>query len=191
MLDLGLTFRDLWPLWAMFVVAVVIVTVQELIRSWGRARRRRHRQEEKRVKQKRLPAVGRFEDIDSLSGEDFERLLARLFYRKGYQVEFTPRTEDYGVDLILCKDNRRIAVQAKRYSPDRKITNKQVRELAGGRDYYGCQVGLLITTSYFTAPAKEQAKVNDIVLWDRDRLARELKWLRGELYGTQSKTGSE
>lgn len=55
-------------------------------------------------------------ELDSLSGVEFEEFLAGLFRAQGYAVELTPATGDYGADLILSKDGRRIAVQAKRYA---------------------------------------------------------------------------
>ena len=46
---------------------------------------------------------------------EFEEFLAGLFRAQGYTAELTSTTGDYGADLILSKDGRCIAVQAKRY----------------------------------------------------------------------------
>ncbi|MCY0900224.1 MAG: restriction endonuclease [Firmicutes bacterium] len=51
-----------------------------------------------------------------MSGVAFERRLAVLFQDRGYYVETTPTTGDYGADLILTNGSERIIVQAKRYS---------------------------------------------------------------------------
>lgn len=54
-------------------------------------------------------------ELDQLTGVEFEEFLAGLFRAQGYAAELTPTTGGYGADLILSKDGRRIAVQAKRY----------------------------------------------------------------------------
>lgn len=54
----------------------------------------------------------KFEDFDPF---DFEDFVAQLFRDNGFRVEQTPRTRDYGADLIVEKDDERIAVQIKRH----------------------------------------------------------------------------
>ena len=48
-----------------------------------------------------------------MTGKDFESTLSDIYKRLGYSV-LTPLTQDFGVDLILQKQNLKIAVQAKR-----------------------------------------------------------------------------
>jgi restriction system protein len=54
-------------------------------------------------------------DIDTMKGEEFEQYLIHFFLNKGYKVRTTPKSGDFGADLILEKDRKRIVVQAKRY----------------------------------------------------------------------------
>ncbi len=55
-------------------------------------------------------------DIDKMDGIQFEHYLKLLFSTQGYKVEVTRAAGDYGADLILRKDNKKIVVQAKRYA---------------------------------------------------------------------------
>ncbi|CCC86394.1 hypothetical protein PPM_p0244 (plasmid) [Paenibacillus polymyxa M1] len=75
-------------------------------------------------------------DIDQLGGLEFEFFLKKLFERKGYQVELTKGSGDQGVDLILYQGRRRIAVQAKRYSPSQRVGVTAVQEVCTGKIFY-------------------------------------------------------
>ena len=55
------------------------------------------------------------QQIDKMSGVEFEEYLMRLFEKLGYRVTLTKRSNDYGADLIMKKDEKTIIVQAKRY----------------------------------------------------------------------------
>lgn len=112
--------------------------------------------------------------VDVMSGEEFEGFLKAHFEKLGYKVKLTPKTADYGADLILTKGKEKIAVQAKRYSD--KVSNKAVQEVVGAIPYYdkACtgMKGMVITNSYFTANAVTQARACGVTLWDRDDLRK-------------------
>ncbi len=74
----------------------------------------RHKQNEHERWQQHYGSL-HVKEITQLTGTDFEDYLSRLFKSHGYHVETTPKTGDYGADLILLKDKQRIAVQAKRW----------------------------------------------------------------------------
>ena len=52
--------------------------------------------------------------IDNMTGEEFEDYLKTHFECMGYKVETTPRSGDYGADLIVSKLGQRIVIQAKK-----------------------------------------------------------------------------
>ncbi|QFT88081.1 Restriction endonuclease [Bacillus sp. THAF10] len=108
--------------------------------------------------------------IDSMSGQDFELLLKRHFEGEGFKVTLTPLSGDQGVDLILQKDWRRIAVQCKRYSMKNRVGNSAIQEVATGKLYYDCTECWVITTSYFTSHARNLADKVGVRLIDRDIL---------------------
>jgi restriction system protein len=94
-------------------------------------------------------------ELDQLSGVEFEDFLAGLFRAQGYSAEHTPTTGDYGADLILSKDGKRIAVQAKRYVGSVGVA--AVQEALSGQAYYQCHAAWVITTGTFTINALELA----------------------------------
>ncbi len=108
--------------------------------------------------------------IDHMTGEEFEALLAAQFRQKGYQAEMTPKSKDYGADLVMRREKKKIVVQAKRYSG--KVGIKAVQEVIGAREYYGADLAIVCTNSFFTSSAKNLAKECHVVLIDRERFCR-------------------
>jgi restriction system protein len=117
--------------------------------------------------QKELERSGIF-DVDQMSGPEFERYLATLFSRLGYQVTHVGRQGDYGADLVIDDDRIRVAVQAKRWRGPVGIN--AVREAMGARAYYRCQGALVVTNSAFTHAARRQATASGVDLWGRGEL---------------------
>lgn len=110
--------------------------------------------------------------IDSMSGEAFEEYLKAHLEERGYKVSLTPKSGDYGVDLICKKDKEKIAIQAKRYS-NHYVGVDAVQQVMAGKVYYKCDRAIVITNSRYTNNAYELAKNDDVELWDRDRLKKE------------------
>jgi restriction system protein len=106
--------------------------------------------------------------IDEMKGEEFEELIATCFRRIGYHVENTPRTNDFGADLILVKNRQKTVVQVKRYK--KNVGSTAVQEVVAALPYYRATLGLVVTNSAYTASAKKLAQANNITLWDRSHL---------------------
>ena len=116
-------------------------------------------------KRRRIPAA----DMDEMEGHDFEYYCADLLQEQGFiDVEVTPGSGDYGVDILAEKDGVTYAIQCKCYSEP--VGVKAVQEAYAGRDYYDRMVGVVMTNQYFTAPAVEAARKLKIMLWDRGYL---------------------
>ena len=109
-------------------------------------------------------------ELDQLSGTEFEAFLAGLFRTQGYAAELTPTTGDYGADLILVKDGKRIAVQAKRYLGSVGVS--AVQEALSGQAYYQCDMAWVITTGAFTTNALELAKKSGVKLIGRSDIGK-------------------
>lgn len=106
--------------------------------------------------------------IDNLSGIEFEEYLMKLFENLGYNVCITPASNDYGADLVISKNNDRTVVQAKRYNSSVGVS--AIQEVVSSKSYYQANKCMVVTNNYFTPNAVELAKVNDVELWDRDKL---------------------
>ena len=107
------------------------------------------------------------EFFDDMEGAEFENYCAELLEAKGFEnVELTPGSHDYGIDIVADRDGISYAIQCKCYSDN--IGIKAVQEAYAGRDYYKSMVGVVMTNQYFTKSAREFAEKLNIVLWDGD-----------------------
>jgi restriction system protein len=108
-----------------------------------------------------------------LSPFEFEKYVAQLFKEKGYVVDVTSKSGDFGADVLAGKGGKTIAIQVKKQRGN--IGVKDVNHLIGSLHYYGADKGVLVTTSDFTKPAMEMARKAPIELWDRARLNNEIR----------------
>lgn len=115
----------------------------------------------------RLVASG-INDVEKMTGKEFEIFLLGRFRLQGYKSRLTAEVGDYGTDLILEKDGRRIAAQVKRWK--RTVGVEAVQQIAAGMKHYNADEGMVITNSHFTANARTLAKSNGVELWDKERL---------------------
>ena len=110
----------------------------------------------------------RIEEVDKMSGEEFEQFLGAFFKRRGYKVSYTAQSGDYGADLILKDGREIIVVQVKRYSGT--VGVKAVQEIIGAVRMYKASEAWVVTNNYFTKQAINLADMNDVYLIDRDQL---------------------
>jgi len=123
-------------------------------------------------------------DIDSLSGENFERLVYLYFEDKGYKPETTPKSGDHGVDLVITdpEDGYKIAIQCKRYKSTVSIGNSDLIKLEGGKKFYRCHGTMFITTSSYTQKAKEFADSTKMETWNRLHVFDKIdKWRKNKI----------
>ena len=107
--------------------------------------------------------------IDSMTGEEFEILCAKLLAENGFsQVQLTQLTGDRGIDITASKDGVKYAFQCKRYTGG--VGNAAVQEAYSGKSLYDADVAVVLTNSYFTEQAKRDAERLRVRLWDRDKL---------------------
>ncbi|ALC92668.1 restriction endonuclease [Bacillus sp. FJAT-18017] len=117
-------------------------------------------------------------EVDKMSGTIFEEYLQALLKTKGYYVQLTPATGDYGADLILSAKGKKIIVQAKRYK--KNVGVKAVQEIASAKSHYKADECWVITNSFFTEQARKLAKSNQVRLVDRKQL---MVWMLQENKG--------
>ena len=109
-----------------------------------------------------------FDEIDNLTGIEFEELLSTYYKSLGYTVEDTPKVSDYGADLILTKNGKRYVLQAKRYKE--KVGVKAVQEVVASKAHYNATGAIVATNNFYTQNAWNLAKENHVFLIDRAKL---------------------
>jgi restriction system protein len=119
------------------------------------------------LKREKLRKSG-MQEIDKMDGIQFEYYLKELFKSQGYIVEVTKASGDFGADLILKSKEKKIVVQAKRYTNNVGI--KAVQEISAAMKYYNAHECWVVTNSYFTKAAEKLASTVGVRLIDRNEL---------------------
>lgn len=114
--------------------------------------------------------VNSMNQIDKMTGEQFEIYCKGLFEKQGYRVSTTKRSGDFGADLILESNRKKIVVQVKRFKNNVGIS--AIQEVVSALPVYKGQEAWVITNSYFTSAAIQLAKANNVRLLNRDDLLR-------------------
>jgi restriction system protein len=149
--------KTLLPLWGPLVALLILKAAYKwVIAPWLR----------------RIGRLPDFDRLNSMSGIEFERALRQIFERDGWRVELTPRSGDFGADLVLSKPGKRLVVQAKRWR--RPVGIRAVQEALGARDRYRADEAWVVTQSTFSRAARAQAEASRVTLKDGEWLASEI-----------------
>ena len=105
--------------------------------------------------------------ISQKRGEEFESELTDKLIAKGYEVLATPRSGDYGVDIIVKTERHRTAIQAKLQAKSGdKVGVKAVMEAYAGGHFYDCDQFAVVSKTGFTENAITMAKKLGVMLCD-------------------------
>lgn len=121
--------------------------------------------------------------IRSAPPDFFERVIVNLLLGMGFGGSVSDagraigRSGDDGVDGVIDQDALgldRVYVQAKRYADGNNVGASAIRDFFGSLDRHKATKGIFVTTSAFSASARETAEFlsKRIVLIDADQLAR-------------------
>ncbi|MBA4420015.1 MAG: hypothetical protein C0391_02595 [Anaerolinea sp.] len=112
------------------------------------------------------------DEIDLMTGLEFEVFIGELFNKMGYKVEITKATGDQGIDVIALKNASKLGIQTKCFSST--VGNSAIQEAVTGIAFYNLNKAIVVTNQYFTDSAKALAKANNVVLWDRNLLKEKI-----------------
>ncbi len=107
----------------------------------------------------------KIDDIDLMTGLEFEEFISNMFIRLGYVVTTTKATGDQGIDIIAEKGLDKIGIQTKCYSST--VSNSAIQEVVAGKNHYNCNKAIVVTNNTFTQSAINLSRSNDVILWDR------------------------
>lgn len=127
--------------------------------------------------------VRSFEDLQKLTGAEFERLIASLFNRDGYKVSFCGGSGNSGIDMVLEMGGSKDVIRCIRCKAN--IGPPVVREFHKSMVQEEAKHGFVVSTASFTHSAKEFADGKPITLIDGHYLLAWLSWtaLTGEHAG--------
>lgn len=136
-------------------------------------RRRNAQREEARFRVQQAQRLG---TLLTVSGAEFESIVAELFRALGYgAVERIGGSGDLGIDLTATDpDGLVVIIQCKRYGRGQKVGSPAVQSLMGAVVNRGADRGIFVTTSSFTTPARRHAETAriPITLIDGDAITR-------------------
>lgn len=92
----------------------------------------------------------------------FENLVGLIYELLGFPVKVTQRARDWGADVLVFhpstfSDRVFRAIQVKRYSPTNKVGLAEVQRMKGVLADFHASTAEIVTSSWFTAPAKISA----------------------------------
>lgn len=100
------------------------------------------------------------DSLSKVSPDHFEQLVVDLLGTMGYgEGQVVGRSGDGGIDGIIDQDAlglEKVYVQAKRWG--NQVGEPEIRNFSGSLDPYGATKGVFITTSTFSAPARQTAQ---------------------------------
>ena len=102
------------------------------------------------------------DDVDDISGMDFEIHCQNKLSQVGWKVIRKGGASDQGVDLIAEHNGVLVAIQCKRSS--KPVGNKAVQEVEAGRQYEKADIGIVVSNASFTPSARQLASSLGIFL---------------------------
>jgi len=161
---------DRLPLFIALSAALVILLVLVVRRRLAQHRVRQARQRE---------LDSHVASTDGMSGQDFERLVARLLQRDGFSdVRIPGGAGDLGADVMAKQpDGRTVVVQCKRYAVHRSVSSPDMQKFLGTCFHeHGADEAWFVTTTRFSKAASDLATRRGVRLVDRQQLA---EWMAG------------
>ena len=118
------------------------------------------------------------ENLYALHPRQFERLIADILTDFGLEANLTRATRDGGYDIYAYVKNITtllLFVECKRWSPERKVGIEIVQRMHGAAKARGANKSMIVTTSFFTLPARREQQLvsseldlkdyNDLKIW--------------------------
>ena len=115
-------------------------------------------------------------ELDSLNGYEFEGYLTTLLKRSGYLAIATPKSKDYGADVIVedASGSPIAVIQCKKWR--QRVSLSAVQEIVAAKRHYGASTAIVVSISGFQPSCVNLAQSNEVELWGRDEV---LQLVRG------------
>ncbi len=113
--------------------------------------------------------------FSKFSWKQMEELTGKLFEKKGYSVEVTRASADFGIDVWASKNGEKIGIQVKHWNKD--VGFDDVTKTLGSNLGKANRYILISTKTFFTNQAWDHQRQHKhlIELWDTNRFRKELR----------------
>lgn len=108
-------------------------------------------------------------NVNEMTGIEFENYCAELLeHNNFYRITVTPPSNDYGADIVAYdKRGKRWVFQCKRFKG--RVGNTAVQEVVAAKAHYRAEYSAVMTNSELTKAARQLAKENYVVLYEKIR----------------------
>ncbi|HQE23961.1 MAG TPA: restriction endonuclease [Syntrophomonadaceae bacterium] len=110
-------------------------------------------------------------ELDQMDEAVFERYLALLFTRMGYQVRRINYADNVST-LVATGHGLSYVIQAQRNR--HKVGIKAIKDVIATRKHLKCERAIVVTNHFFSNQARQMAKANQVITLDRHDLIKEL-----------------
>lgn len=146
------------PWWLLAIPAIFSILGYRRYSKWKRSH-----QERRRI------LLSSIDEVDHMSGVQFEERFALHFRTLGWKVLLTKKSGDNGANLVATDPRgNKWAIQAKRY--EKSVGVHAVYEVLGGKAAYDASEALVVTNRKLTRSARELAKKAGVEVWEREQL---------------------
>ena len=172
---IGLTFVGL-------LVVIIVLNLIDIPQIIGGSRENRKKPQ---PNTKKTQKNWDLELLQDLSPEGFEEFVTDLFRKRGYKASRVGTRGDHGVDILLRNQKgERELVQCKNWK-NKWVGEKEVRDFFGALTHDEEAVrGYIVTTNYFSEPARKWANGKPIDLIDADQLIEAAAIIEGRKSST-------
>jgi len=117
-------------------------------------------------------------ELDQMNEAVFERYLALLFTRMGYQVRRVNYADNVST-LVATGHGMSYVIQARRNR--RKVGIRAIEDAIATRKHLKCERAIVVTNNYFSSQARQMAKANQVITMDRNDLIKELSRIKSSV----------
>lgn len=103
----------------------------------------------------------------------FEHFIADLWREQGYKCYVRPESNDKAIDVIARKrgiGGKTVAIQVKRHGDNNDLGSPDIQQYYGMATQVGADESVVITTGYYTEPARDVAKSLGVQLINGEEL---------------------
>lgn len=126
------------------------------------------RSKSKSIVFKDISSIKTIEEVDLLSGIEFEKFVEKIYKDKGYKTSITKASYDGGADILAEKGSDLICIQAKRRS--KSINKYPVFDAFHAQKPYSANKACIATNRELTEQAKNFAHDLDVEIIDRYKI---------------------
>lgn len=113
--------------------------------------------------------------VGYLSNEEFERLIVWLFEELEYEVQPELHKRYLGFDFVVRKESEKIAVLARKYSSEYKLTKAILDFSENAQRVYDCTKSIVVATTFFTDDAVSYSENMGVELWNIKTIAEKIE----------------